>query len=538
LKLLQIAASVAAGLLLSACTQAQPPPQPQTHILRVGIQATPLTLNALLSNNTTEAMIDRLIFDGLVTIDASGRKQIPVLAAEVPTLANGGISKDGLTVTYKLRHNVHWHDGVLFTSRDVKFTWAAVLNPNNNVITHSGYELVRSVDTPDPYTVVFHFKQKYAPAVNTLFGESDDPYEIVPAHILEKYHDINQIPFNSAPVGTGPFTFKEWLRGDHIELVANDRYFLGAPKLRSIDIRIVPDENTEVNLLRTHDIDWQFEASESEYHTLKAIPDLRIVLQVRNQFERIEIMTKHPPLDDVRVRRAIAYAMDTPRLVHDLTAGTAVVADQDLPPFMWAHSTSVHRYPHNVALARRLLAQAGWTAGPDGIMQKGGQRLSLDLAYNSSNATRRRGTVELQSMLRAAGIDTQLKSYLGTILFATMGQGGILQNGKFDLAWTGWVSGVDPDNANLFACWAQPPNGQNEARFCDPDVDAAETRALTNFDQTTRKAAYAALEERVTDQVPDIFIWWQRQIQPISPAFKNFTPNPVTASWNAYQWDI
>jgi peptide/nickel transport system substrate-binding protein len=97
LKLLHIAASVAAGLLLSACTQVQQPPQPQTHILRVGIQTSPLTLNALLSNNTTEGMIDRLIFDGLVTVDASGRKQIPVLAAEVPTLANGGISKDGLT---------------------------------------------------------------------------------------------------------------------------------------------------------------------------------------------------------------------------------------------------------------------------------------------------------------------------------------------------------------------------------------------------------------------------------------------------------
>ena len=526
---------MAAGLLLAACTQTQQPPQ---HVLRVGIQAAPLTLNALLANNTTESMIDRLIFDTLVTVDASGRKQVPVLAAEVPTLANGGISKDGLTVTYKLRHNVHWHDGVPFTSRDVKFTWAAILNPNNNVITHSGYELVRSVDTPNPYTVVFHFKQKYAPAVNTIFGESDDPYEIVPAHILEKYHDINQIPFNSAPVGTGPYKFKEWLRGDHIELVANDDYFLGAPKLRSIDIRIVPDENTEVNLLRTHDIDWQFEASESEYRTLKTIEGLRIVLQVRNQFERIEMMTKHPPLDDVRVRRAIAYAMDTPRLVHDLTFGTAVVADQDLPPFMWAHSGSVHHYPHNLALARRLLAQAGWTAGPDGIMQKGGQRLSLVLVYNSSNATRRRGTVELQSMLREAGIDTQLKSYLGTILFATMGQGGILQNGKFDLAWTGWVSGIDPDNANLFSCWAQPPNGQNEARFCQADVDAAETSALTNFDQTTRKAAYAVLEDRLTDQLPDVFIWWQRQIQPISPAFKNFTPNPVTASWNAYQWDI
>ena len=230
-------------------------------MLRIGSQGTPNTLNPLLAANTTEAMIDRLMFDGLVSVDPTGTKQVPILAAVVPTLRNGGISPDGLTITYHLRDNVRWHDGVKFTSADVAFSWRAIMSPNNNTVSRTGYELVKSVDTPNATTVVFHMKRRFAPFVNTVFGESDSQYEVVPEHLLGKLHDINQIPFNSNPIGTGPFKFGEWARGDHLTLVPNDDYFLGKPKLQQIVIKFIPDENTELNQLRTHDIDWQFEAS-------------------------------------------------------------------------------------------------------------------------------------------------------------------------------------------------------------------------------------------------------------------------------------
>lgn len=307
-------------------------------ILRVGLQTSPNTLDPLLAANTTEGMVDRLLFDVLVSIDETGKKQVPILAETVPTLANGGISKDGLTITYHLRKNVKWHDGVPFSSKDVKFSWNAILNKSNNVITHTGYELVRSVDTPDADTAVFHMKKRFSPAVDTLFGESDDPYEVVPEHILGKLHDINAIPFNSSPIGTGPFKFKEWAHGDHITLVRNDDYFLGKPKLDQIVLRTVPDENTELNQLKTHDLDWQFEASPQQYKELKTMRDIVPLLQNKNEYERIQINTKHPPLDDVRVRQAIAYAIDRQKLVATLTFGSASVADQDHPPFMWAYA--------------------------------------------------------------------------------------------------------------------------------------------------------------------------------------------------------
>ncbi len=507
-------------------------------ILRIGLQTAPNTLDPLLASNTTESMIDRLVFDDLVSVDETGKKQVPILAKVVPTLANGGISSDGRTITYHLRTNVKWHDGVAFTSKDVKFSWQAILNRKNNVISQTGYNLVSSVDTPDAATVVFHMKQRFSPAVDTLFGESDNPFNIVPEHILGPLANINTTEFNSSPIGTGPFKFKEWARGDHIMLVRNDDYFLGKPKLAQIVLKIVPDENTELNQLRTHDLDWQYEASPQQYKDLKTLADIDPVLVDQNQYLRMQINTKHAPLDDVRVRQAIAFGMDRQKLVDTLTFGSAKVADQDHPPFMWAYAPSVTHYTHDVAKAKALLAAAGYAPGPDGMLAKNGQKLVLELVTNTTNATRRAAVVQLQSQLHDVGIGIDVKTYLGSLLFATMGQGGILQNGKYDLAITGWVAGIDPDQSSIYTCASQPPNGNNETHYCNPELDKAEALALASYDRPTRTRAYQQIESLLARDLPEIAIWWPRQIQPINPDFKHFTPNPVTESWNAYTWDI
>jgi peptide/nickel transport system substrate-binding protein len=539
-------ARIAACALLAACTKVGTTdsdsggrhPWTQAGRLRIGIQAAPNTLNPLLAGNTTEAMIGRLIFDPLVTVDGSGTKDVPVLASVVPTLENGGISKDGLTITYHLRRNVKWHDGVPFTAKDVVYSIHAILDPNNNTETHTGYELISKMDTPDPYTLVLHMKKPFSPAVDTIFGDSDSPYSVLPAHLLAALPNINNIPFNSMPIGTGPYKIERWVRGDHIDLVANHDYFLGRPKIEHITIKMIPDENTEVNQMRTHDLDWQFEASPDLYNVLKTVPDIKLVLQNRNEFERFDMNTAHPPLDDVRVRQAISYAIDRAKLVGALTGGSAAVADEDLPTFLWAHSDDITRYPPDLAKAKSLLTEAGWTPGPDGVRTKNGKRLSLTIVTNVTNATRRSGVVQIQAMLQSVGIEADVKTYQGTLLFATFGQGGILQTGKYDLSWTGWVSGVDPDNSSLFTCGARPPNGNNDSRYCSAATDAAENDALTHFDRAARKKAYDRIEANLTRDIPVIPIWWPRQIQPVNPDLKNFAPNPVTADWNAYQWDI
>ena len=131
-----------------------------------------------------------------------------------------------------MRRNVVWHDGAPFTSADVKFSYDALVNPNNNVASRHGYDLIRDVTTPDPYTVVVRMKRRYAAAVTNFFSDAA-PNPILPRHLLASYADLNRVPFNQAPVGTGPYKLLRWDHGQSIELVANDRYYLGGRRSRA-----------------------------------------------------------------------------------------------------------------------------------------------------------------------------------------------------------------------------------------------------------------------------------------------------------------
>ncbi len=545
----RILAPFAAALVLAACTKVSTEPAQtaasaearhqwsQAGVLRIGILLTPNQLNPILTENTTESMLAGLAFDLLVEADEKGNP-VPRLATEVPSLQNGGISRDGLTITYHLRKDVKWHDGAPFTSADVKYSQEQLMNPKNNIISRTGYELVRSVDTPDPATVVFHLKEKFVPFVNTVFAESDNPFRIIPKHLLAKYPDLNQVAFNSAPVGTGAFKFVSWKRGERLEYAANDAYFMGKPHLRRIIVRIIPDENTLVTALRTHDIDWLFEATPNTYKELKTIPDVRNILVDNNQYYSLLFNLKAPLLGDVRVRKAIAYALDKTALVNDNTFGSASVATEDLPTYMWAYEPDVTRYERDTAKAKALLAQAGWKPGQDGTLTRDGKRLSLVMTYNQGSATSKQVNVQIQAALHDIGVEIEAKPYLGSLLFASYGAGGILQTGKFDLNLSGWIAGVDPDDSSQFMCKFIPPAGNNYTRECSKEMDAAQDEALGTFDQAKRKAAYSKIQRILADDMPQDFLWWPRQIQSINPDFKGFSPNPVTESWNAYLWDI
>ncbi|HLI96521.1 MAG TPA: peptide ABC transporter substrate-binding protein [Candidatus Baltobacteraceae bacterium] len=537
------AASLAA--LLAGCTQTGggsagggAPAGPQNGILRVAIQQDSKNLNPLLNSNTTDAMIAMLMFEPLIHANAKG-DPVPMLAAVVPTLENDGISKDGLTITYHLRKNMKWTDGVAVTSKDVKWSWQAIMDKNNNVISQHGYDYVKSIDTPDDYTVVVHLKQKFAPFVNTFFADSDQPMPVAPAHVLSKYPNINNIPFNSDPtVSDGPFKFARWVHGDHIELTANDDFFLGKPGLRGIFIRIVPDENTTRNLLRTHEIDWMFQASINNYPEIKDIPGIKIFWVDINGYEGLQINVQRPYLQDVRVRQALAYAIDKTRIVQTSTYGQEHIAIEDQPPFMWSFDPSIKDYPYDPQKAKQLLEQAGWSPGAGGIMMKDGQPLTLVMVSNNSNSTRRKNSVVIQAMLRQVGIQAQIKYFPGDVLFAPVGEGGILQGGKFDISLAGWYAGIDPDDSTQFTCANVAPNGYNYSRYCSQAMDAAQKVALENYDRPTRKKAYSQIQMLLHQDVPYIFMYYQRQMEPISVNFKGFDPNPTLESWNAWQWSI
>lgn len=537
-------AALLAVIGLAACSQVQTGtgaggrhPWTQPNVLRIATWANPNTLNPLLASNTSDTLLSSLSFDQLVTIDAKGN-DVPRLAQVVPTSQNGGVSKDGLTITYHLRPNVKWQDGVAFSSKDVKFSWQAIMNSNNNVTSRRGYDIVKSVDTPDTNTVVFHLKKAFSPFVDTVFGESDTPYAVVPEHILAKYPNLNQIPFNSLPIGTGAFKVAEWVRGDHITYVANDAYYMGAPKIRKIVVSIVTDDNTREAELRAHEIDFANDISSPIVHDLQGFRDVRLILAPSPAYESIDFNLQRPPLNELAVRQAIAYTIDTEQIIHDVEFDTADRATADLATNSWAYDSALKPYALDPTKARNLLDQAGWTTGKGGIRSKNGVPLSLQLVYGQGSPSGERVGVIVQAALRHIGIDVQLKTYNYTVLYAQAQDGGILNSGKFDMALYAWVSGADPDNSSQWTCNFIPPAGNNVSRYCNKQFDAIEKHALATFDRAARRPDYAKIEALLMRDLPADFMFYPKRRYAVNSDLKNFDPNGISEGWNAYLWSI
>jgi peptide/nickel transport system substrate-binding protein len=495
------------------------------------------SLNPLTQETNAEVHLDMFIYGWFFYVDDKGHF-IPDLALEVPTYKNGGISADGRTLTYHLRHGVYWQDGVPFTARDVVFTVHAVMNSRNDVYSRAGWTDIVSMETPNDFTVRFHLKQPYAPAIATLFCPyQHSGYPVLPSHLLARYPDLNHVPFNSHPVGTGPFKVREWIRGDRIVLDANPLYWRGPPKLKHVIAKIVPDDNTVLIQYKTHELDAIFGAPEAQYSQLLKLNDARVTLIPTGVYDELQVNTKHPPLDDVRIRRAINYAIDKPRLIASVTHGVDVPADSDIPSSSWAYNAHLNPINYNPTAARVLLDRAGWALGPDGIRVKNGSRLSLNLAGQTGAASEITDELLIQEMLRAIGIEAVVKNYSPELFYALVG--GVLSGGRYDLAVAEIQSGIDPDDSTIFMCDQIPPAGVNYDFWCDPTFDTAERGALAHYDQPTRKRYYAITQRELVEQLPVVFLYYDRFILVTTPKLHGLAPTPAAVfNWNTWQWSM
>ncbi len=531
--------------LLAACTRvgtSESPAagNPWTHhgLLRMVDISEPDNLNPLIGNQQIDSDL-AMLWGGFFFNWSDKNEFVPELATELPTLANHGISPDGKTIRYHLRPNVTWQDGAPFTADDVIFTWRAIMNKKNNITSTVGFDLITAIDEPDPHTIVVHLKSVWAPFVATFFSQSGTPFPVLPAHLLARYDNINRVPYNSQPVGTGPFTIERWQRGSKIVFRANPHYWRGPPKLHEIWYTPVPSSSTIETLLASHEADLDYYASPTQYKQFTQIPGVRVLLTPFTQYGELIFNTTNPVLSDARVRRALWYGLDSKRILTDVTHGVYTVARTDQPEFLWAYNPNVTHYPYDPAKARALLDGAGWKTGPDGIRVKGGTRLQLELATVAGDATGAALGVIAQRDWRDIGVDLSIKTYVTSLYFANYAAGGILQTGKFDIGNLSWLNGVDPDDSTLLMCDQFPPRGQNSMRFCDPELDAAERLALGSNDRAVRKRAYDRIQAIVADQVPAIYNWYVRRIAVANTDLKNYRPaHAVTSFWNPWEWEI
>jgi peptide/nickel transport system substrate-binding protein len=513
-----------AGVTPGAAQARRPWTVPGT--LRIGTSGTPNSLNPIFETITIELLLAQMMFDTLVYPRPDGTIE-PDLAAVVPTQANGGISRDGRTITYHLRHGVRWHDGKPFTSADVAFTQAATMNPANNVTVRQPNDRVVRLDTPDPYTVVVHLAHSFAPFVVEWNSTG-----ILPAHLLAGKADINRDAFNAAPVGTGAFRFVRWQRGSTIELDANDDYFEGPPRLKRIVVSILPNETAAALALRTHQIDWLFNTTIGALPSLAGDADIRIERFDAVTFQGIALNLMHPALADVRIRRAISLAIDRRELVDKLQRGYATPATADIPRFMWAYDPTL-RAPFDPAASAALLDAAGWKRGPDGIRVRDGRRLSLSYVFFSGIPIFAAIAVQIQAQLRAVGIDVGLRSYEVSLLFA---HDGPYARGDFDLGFVQFFNYDDPEDALFFSCGARAPAGFNYARWCDARYDHLSQAGVATNDRATRRAVYAQTQRRILDAVPMVLLDYPVDAEAVNVDLTGFRDRDTYG--RPYRWSI
>jgi len=504
--------------------------------LRIALAQEPGTLDPVVATLAVETDIDQFVFDGLTRYDDTG-KQIPDLATVVPSRANGGISADGRTITYHLVHDARWHDGVPLTSADVAFTFAALKNPANNVSVTEPYAEMERVETPDPYTVRVILKYPWAPAIEGFTNKSGGA--IVPAHLLQSLPNLNRADFNAAPIGSGPYKLVAWHRGSDMVFEANHTYFRGAPKIEHVVVRFLTNDNTMLVALRTGELDLADRLSISTYTQLGAIRGMVPALATQSQWEHLTFNLTHPPLDDVRVRRALCSALDVHELYAKVAHGLGELAPANQNPLTAWYNPRARYYPFDPAAARALLDRAGWKPGPDGVRVKNGRRLTLTLEFPAGNITRDQTGVILQQRWGAVGVETQIKTFPPSTFFAP-GTGGPFYGGTFDVALSAWVNALaDPSGVNENDPDRIPPHGNNVARYVNAQVGELEQRAASISDPARRKPLYDRIQLLIVRDVPYYTIRWSELTDMRSLALAGVKP-PIFGStfWNVAAWEL
>jgi peptide/nickel transport system substrate-binding protein len=498
----------------------------QPHVLRIGIPSDPDRLNPYLSEMDVSYDVASLVYSYLIVSDATGHLTGD-LASAVPTQSNGGISHDGRTYVYRLRHGVLWHDGAPFTSADVVASWHAVMNPRNDTFEREGYDRVTSVSARGPYEVVVRLDRRYPPFVSRFFAplqEGGKP--VLPAHLLAQNGDFDESVLSARPVGTGPFRFVSWSRGDRIVLQRFDRYFKGRPKLARVELLVVPNDRSLALVLRTHGVDLIAEPSPALLDEYRSITGVVVSTVAWNSQGAIFANSSKPALSDARVRRAIADALPYDEILHDVGNGAFRAPRNSLAPTAIGYTPLPQRHL-DVARARAELAAAGYRNRP----------LQLTLATLAGYAQFERIALLAQASLRQAGIDLTIKTYAYRTIFAA--PTGPIYDGTYDLALYSNTLNWDPDVYNYLACDRWYPRGQNIYRYCNPRLDAIEKAGLDTDDPLRRAPIYVLASRIIWDDVAYIPLYEQNRIVVRSADLRDYAPNPTaTPWWNAWQWDI
>jgi peptide/nickel transport system substrate-binding protein len=520
------------AVTLFGCGRPARTPGASNDLLIVGYDREPDTLNRFSTHILED--IQTCVIEGL-TITDEKMNIVPLLAAEVPTLANGGVTlrpDGGMDVTWRLRPGVKWHDGTPFTSADVQFTVDAINDPAYNPESTDGFDRITSVDTPDPLTAIVHYREVYAPyALQFVRGA-------FPKHILQG-RDIDRAnDYNRAPLGTGPYRVAEWKSGEYIRLERVTGYWResGTPAIRQILFRFVPNTNTRVNQLRTGEVHLLTTVPWDKYREVAAIPGVTVHRTAGNAYEHVTLNQRRvAAFREVSVRRALMHAVDRDLIVRTILDGLAPVTHGPIQPVSWAHAGDVTRYGYEPERARQLLDAAGWqTTAPGGVRQKDGVPLAFTLITQAGFAVREQVSQVLQRQFRDVGVDMRVQLVDGTSI------SGLWFEGRFDAMLHWWQMPADPELTLFFAADRVPPRGRNINYIEDGPLTELVYAADRTVDPAERRRILRLAQARVAELVPELPLYGITKLDAAPAGLTGFTGNPTNtgAFWNVHAWSI
>jgi peptide/nickel transport system substrate-binding protein len=440
----------------------------------------PNNLDPRIGTDDSSQKLHELIFDNLVSLDEQLRP--------VPRLAERIDHPDPLTYVAHLRRGVRFHDGRLLTADDVVYTFKFMLDPAFVSGKKGGFRELASVAARDPHTVVFKLTSPFE-----SFPINLNVMPIVPAAAGPELRD--------RPIGTGPYRFVRYDVDDKLELEAFAGYYGGAPKNAGLIFKIVPDEVMRGLELRKGTIDLVVnDVSPDIVHQLEDDPRLQTVTAPGVDYQYIGLNLRDRALRDVKVRQALAYAIDREAIVQHLRRGLATTAPGFLPRLSWAVAEDIRPFPHDLVKARQLLDAAGFT-DPDG--DGPAQRLTLTLKTSTTEFYRLQASV-IQQQLRQAGVGIEVRSYEFATLYADVLAGNFQM---YSLQWTA-AALADPDILRrVFHSSQVPPDGFNRGGFSDPQVDSLLDAAAASTDRARRLELYQEVQRELAVKVPYISLW-------------------------------
>jgi len=553
--------SVLIATSLLGCQQNSPTtPASDSKSITIVIPEDPPSFNPIITDTGYDALVMELVMLGLSDIDPDGNV-FPELASELPSIENGGVVVDEaagtMSVTWKMRDDVQWADGKPVTADDVIFTYEAIINPETGGWI-PGIDYIDSVEKINDYSLIINYNAIY-PAYLTQFGGEE--VAVWPAHYCDAAQGFASWDCAREPLSNGPFVLSEWINGDHMTFLKNENYFEeGKPAIDKVTVSIVPDQTVRKTMLINGDADLDMWTTEPVIADLKGNPDVEVNPSPTNRFVmRIffnlaakgttdPVATPHPILSDVRVRQAIRAAIDVDTISKEFFLGYAQPAWTEFfrPPYV---CDNIARPKFDLAAASALLDEAGWkdTDG-DGVREchgcataEEGYKMEMEfITYSEFGEPLELTQQFIAEQLGTIGMKLNLTVVEGSVLWAASTDGGIEQNGNFDMdIWDDGYSGVDP-TAYLESYYstsaATPDYGYNFGRWSNPEFDEL-LSSVYSLDEEQRKADFCKIAEVMDRELPELLLFTALNADAHSVRLLNVqssTNDLVT--WNSADW--